>query len=136
MLPYQYIWGVINFGCGTGKHDIELSKPGYHCTGIDISPLMIEIARKNADSCGCDIKFEVADIRTYETEKKYDAVISLFHVMSQSVNETHKMRYFFKPELKFFLEEAGFELIDTLDCNTLGETDYNSWTSYFIAKAV
>lgn len=39
---------IINFGCGTGRHDIELSKRGYECTGIDMSQLMIEIANKNA----------------------------------------------------------------------------------------
>ena len=46
------------------------------------------------------------------------------------------MRYFFKPELELLLSESGFELIDTIDSRTLGETDYNSWTSYFIARAV
>ena len=30
------IQNIINFGCGTGKHDIELAKFGYHCKGIDI----------------------------------------------------------------------------------------------------
>ena len=39
---------VINYGCGTGRHDIELSKLGYDCTGIDMSPLMIYIARENS----------------------------------------------------------------------------------------
>lgn len=38
---------VINYGCGTGRHDIELAKMGYHCTGIDMSELMIEIANNN-----------------------------------------------------------------------------------------
>ena len=79
---------VINFGCGTGKHDMELVKLGYQCKGIDMSPLMIEIARQNSDSDGSRIAFEVADVRNYETDQKYDAVISLFHVMSyQNTNE-------------------------------------------------
>ena len=54
----------------------------------------------------------------------------------KTMNETHNMRYFFKPEIEMLLEEAEFELIDNLDCRTLGETDYNSWTAYFIARAV
>lgn len=212
---------IINFGCGTGRHDLELTELGYQCKGIDLSPMMIEIAKQNAKLSGSGIAFEVADVREYETQKKYDAVISLFHVMSyqntnedilrafqsarkslsddgyflfdawygpgvlsdkpcvrvkeiedeenrliriarpvmhdkknvvdvnyevliihkesgkvQTINETHKMRYFFRPELEFLLKEAGFELLDNMDCQTLDETDYDSWTSYFIAKAI
>lgn len=211
---------IINYGCGTGKHDIELSKMGYRCMGIDMSPLMIEIAQKNCKYEKISIDFSVADIRKYEPSEKYNAVISLFHVMCyqsnnediiaafqtarkalnkdglflfdvwygpgvlsdkpgirvkeieddrnkivriarpmmhdkknvvdvnyevliinketnevQTINETHSMRYFFRPELEYYLGEAGFELIDNLDCRTLGNTGYNSWTSYFIAKS-
>ena len=54
----------------------------------------------------------------------------------KKIEETHHMRYFFRPELEYFLQQAGFELICNLDCNTLEETDYGSWTSYFIARAV
>lgn len=46
------------------------------------------------------------------------------------------MRYFFRPELEFYLKESGFELLDNLDCMTLDKTSYNSWTSFFVAKAV
>lgn len=212
---------IINYGCGTGKHDIELSRIGYQCTGIDISSSMIDIAKKNAIYEKAQIDFSVADIRNYKTREKYDAVISLFHVMSyQSENkdillafesarrvldkggiflfdvwygpgvlsdkpnirikeidddknkliriakpimydrrnivdvcyqifilnkisgqakefkEIHTMRYFFRPELEYMLENFGFKILDNLDCNTLGKTDYDSWTSYFIAVAV
>lgn len=212
---------VINFGCGTGKHDIELGKLGYSVKGIDMSSLMIDIAKKNADRNSNDISFEVADIRNYEPKEKYDAVISLFHVISyqnnnedvlaafrtarkalesggifvfdiwygpgvltdrpvlrvkeiedennkliriarpilhdktnivdvayevlvidrktsvvRMINEIHKMRYFFKPELDMLLRQTGFEMIDNLDCKTLEATDFSSWTSYFIAQAV
>ena len=212
---------LINFGFGTGRHDIELVKMGYQCEGIDISPLMIEIAKENVSETGFNIKFSVADIQDYFSDSKYDAVISLFHVMSYQnenkdimaaflsarkvleqggvflfdvwygpgvlsdkptirvkeitddgikliriakpdmndkknlvsvnyevlvvenstgitkvINEIHNMRYFFRPELEFMLHESGFELIDNFDGSTLGETGFDSWTSYFIAKAV
>ena len=52
------------------------------------------------------------------------------------IQEVHSMRYFFRPELELLLKEAGFELIDNLDGQSLQETDYDSWTSYFIAKAI
>lgn len=78
---------VLNIGCGTGRHDVELAKLGYKMTGIDFSEDMIEIA--NADKGGMsENQFQVGDARNYRTDKKYDAVISLFHVMSyQNSNE-------------------------------------------------
>ena len=61
---------IINFGCGTGKHDIELSRMGYQCTGIDMSSMMIEIAKQNAENLKeHNINFSVADIRTYKERK-------------------------------------------------------------------
>lgn len=212
---------LINYGCGTGRHDIALSGLGYDCTGIDMSPLMIEIARKNSAGANTNVNFSIADIRTYEPTEKFDAVISLFHVMSYQngnddiiaafktarkaldrggiflfdvwygpgvlsdkptvrvkevttddyrlirmarpvmhdqkdtvdvgyeilviekatgqtkvIHEMHHMRYFFRPEIEFYLEKSRFELIDNLDCTTLGTTGYDSWTSFFIAKAI
>lgn len=210
---------IINFGCGTGKHDVELAGMGYQCMGIDKSQMMIDIAKKNSNGKD-NIDFSVADIRQYRSSEKYDAVISLFHVMSyqntnedilasfqsarsllgrgmfafdvwygpgvlsdkptirvkeiqddkyrliriarpvmhdktnivdvyyeifiidnltgetKTISEVHSMRYFFRPELESYLEKAGFELIDNLDCATMGTTDFDSWTSYFVARAV
>jgi len=214
------ITALLNLGCGTGRHDLALSQLGYDCVGIDMSPLMIDIARDNAKGKK-NVYFDVADIRGYEPQKVYDAVISLFHVMSyqnsnedilsafqtarkaldkeglflfdawygpgvlsdkpavrvkeiedeknrliriarpvmhdkenvvdvcyevlvidkesgktRMINEVHHMRYFFRPEIELLLKEAGFELMGNLDCRTLEDTDYNSWTSYFIARTV
>lgn len=215
------VHSIINYGCGTGKHDLELTKLGYICTGIDLSEIMIDIAKKNSQIVNEKINFSVADIRTYMPQEKYDAVLSLFHVMSYQnrnedviaafrsarkalekgglflfdtwygpgvlsdkpvvrakeiedeqykliriarpimhdeknvvdvcyevlvidkktnetkvIEEVHNMRYFFRPEIELFLQQTGFELVDSFDGNTLSRTSFNSWTSYFIAKAV
>lgn len=73
---------LINFGCGTGKHDFELSNLGYKMSGIDLSADMIEIAKKEAIKRNLSERFEIADVRNYFASEKYDAVISIFHVMS------------------------------------------------------
>ncbi len=76
------IKNIIIFGCGTGNHDFELIKRGYNCHGVDISSQMIEVAKRRAEEQNLKIEYEVADIRDYDPGNKYDAVISLFHVMS------------------------------------------------------
>ncbi len=54
----------------------------------------------------------------------------------KTIKETYSMRYFFRPELKMMLQMSRFELLDSIDCISLKETNYHSWTSYFIAKAI
>lgn len=85
---------ILNMGCGTGKHDLELCKLGYHMSGVDMSYDMIEIAKKTCELSGENIAFQVADIREYIPQKQYDAVISMFHVMSyQNKNEDVKKAF-------------------------------------------
>ncbi len=78
---------ILNIGCGTGRHDIELHKLGYKIHGIDLSAGMIRIAKDNAlDVDG--FWYEVQDARNFRVMKQYDIIISLFHVMSyQNTNE-------------------------------------------------
>ena len=52
------------------------------------------------------------------------------------IYETHSMRYFFTPEVIMLLNEARFDLIECVDCTTLGNTSFDSWYVYYIAKAV
>ena len=211
------IHNIIVYGCGTGKHDRCLKSLGYEIHGIDLSEDMV----KEAIAADREIMYEVADIRNYVPVKKYDAVISLFHVMSyqntnedikstfksarsalnegglflfdvwngpgvltdlpalrvkkvetdiyniiriarpemhantnivdvnyemivtekntkqtSELSESHHMRYFFRPEIEEYLYEEGFKLLSCVDCKKMGEPDFNSWTVYYIAKAV
>jgi len=77
---------LLNLGSGTGKHDYMLARWGYNIAGIDISAEMIELADKNTPAdIRSQLKFAKADIRSVQLEKKFDAVVSLFHVMSYQV---------------------------------------------------
>lgn len=70
---------ILDIGCGTGLHDFYFSKKEYQITGIDISPEMIKRAeKKNINNA----KFLVGDATEFCLNQKYDAVISLFHVLS------------------------------------------------------
>jgi len=42
----RYVKGkVLDIGCGAGRHSLYLQKQGFDVTGIDISPLAIEVCR-------------------------------------------------------------------------------------------
>ena len=79
---------LIDLGCGTGKHAFEFEKLGYEVTGVDLSSQMVAIANTNKEKNNSTISFGEGDIRNYRDSKKYDAVVSLFHVMSyQTTND-------------------------------------------------
>lgn len=71
---------ILNLGCGTGQHDRCLYRMGYHVCGVDLSQTMLVEARKHA--VAGKLEFFHGDVRNFDLGKTFDAVISLFHVMS------------------------------------------------------
>ena len=72
---------VLEIGCGTGEHAICLSKYNYKIFGIDMSNNMIKIAKsKNYDKN--KLKFKTLDVLKLNHKKKYDSIISMFHVIN------------------------------------------------------
>ncbi len=67
---------ILELGSGTGVHGIELKKNGFDIFGIERSETMVAEAILKGFAC------QVADIRNFKLTRKYDAVISLFHVVS------------------------------------------------------
>jgi cyclopropane fatty-acyl-phospholipid synthase-like methyltransferase len=53
---------AVDLGCGAGNYSIYLTEQGFDVTGIDISPVCIEIARGNAENKGANCRFIAADL--------------------------------------------------------------------------
>ena len=86
------IRSILDLGCGTGRHALPLSQRGYVVTGIDRSEKMLAYARKKAAGIEDRLTFKKGDIRTLELGAKFDAVISMFAVMSyQTTNDDLSM---------------------------------------------
>lgn len=69
---------LLELGCGTGRHAALFSSMGFEVTGVDRSEGMLDQARTNGPGC----RFLAADIRELALGRRFDAVVSLFHVMS------------------------------------------------------
>lgn len=53
---------VLELGCGTGRYTISFTKLGFDCTGIDITPAMLEVAKKKAKKEGLHLKLVEMDV--------------------------------------------------------------------------
>jgi len=73
---------ILDLGCGTGGHTIILAKRGYEVVGVDRSREMLKIARAKAKRTNLKINFREGDITNLDLHKKFNAVISMFAVMS------------------------------------------------------
>lgn len=213
---------ILDLGCGTGVHAEYLAGMGYRVHGVDVSPSMIQLARRRkqempAPTAGL-LSFAEGDIRTCAAGQSFDCVTALFHVVSyqntyedlravfhtahnhltpgglflfdfwhgpavlrdapaarikrwedgqtevirlaepvmhaernvvdvnytllvkdkgsgaiEEIRETHCMRYWFLPELVFFLSEEGFALREAGEWMTAAAPSANSWSVYLAA---
>jgi SAM-dependent methyltransferase len=75
---------ILELGSGTGRHGRLLAGMGFEVHGIERSPEMVSIARCADAGMTANGSFtcEVGDIRTTRLGRAFDAVISLFHVIS------------------------------------------------------
>lgn len=76
-LNYDRSLRIIDVGCGTGRHTIELTKRGYSVTGIDLSAAQLRRAREKAEQEQLQIPFVRCDARSLPFEQEFDAAIML-----------------------------------------------------------
>ncbi|MBI5162489.1 MAG: class I SAM-dependent methyltransferase [Magnetospirillum sp.] len=82
---------LLELGCGTGAHAEELARRGWRVTGSDFSRGMLDGARARAAALPPDLgqrlDFLEGDARTLRLERTFDAVGSLFHVVSYQTGD-------------------------------------------------
>lgn len=80
---------LLEFGSGTGKHGCILASRDYKIHGIELSSDMIAVSEK-ASGFTC----QQGDISKIRMNKFYDAVLSLFHVISYQVTNFQLLEVF------------------------------------------
>ncbi len=68
---------ILDVGCGTGRHAIELARRGYRVTGIDLSEAQLRRAREKAAEAGVDVDFQRYDARELPFDGEFDAAIMM-----------------------------------------------------------
>ncbi len=105
---------ILDVGCGTGRHAIELSKRGYQVTGIDLSDSQLARAREKAEEQNVRIAFLKHDARNLPFMDEYDLVMMLceggFPLM-----ETDEMNYEILKNATKALTKRGKIIFTTLN---------------------
>jgi len=83
---------LLDLGCGTGGHAIELASRGYAVTGVDRSRSMLQQAEAKALELGLDAahtpSFRHGDLLTLSLDETFDAALMMFAVLGyQHENE-------------------------------------------------
>lgn len=83
---------ILDIGCGTGRHAIELARRGYSVTGIDLSESQLVRARSKAQAANVAVTFLRRDARDFHFDEPFDVVIMLCEG-AFSLMETDEMNY-------------------------------------------
>jgi SAM-dependent methyltransferase len=99
---------ILDLGCGTGRHAEILSQKGYNIHGVDCSETMLAEAYRLEGSR--NLSFSKGDIRTVRLAKKFDVVVSLFHVMSYQTTTDDLLKAF--QTIAYHLDHNGLLIFD------------------------
>ncbi len=69
---------VLDLCCGPGVFTVPLALRGHRVTGVDLSPAMLDRARKRTADAGAQVTYVRSDARVYEAPDSFDAVLNLF----------------------------------------------------------
>lgn len=98
---------VLDVGCGRGASARHLAEAGYQMTGVDVSPLNVEVARRTAPTC----TFRLTDAGLTRLEGPYDAILSECALcLSGDMQSTlRRFRELLRPEGSLLLSDVTLE---------------------------
>jgi 2-polyprenyl-3-methyl-5-hydroxy-6-metoxy-1,4-benzoquinol methylase len=113
-INYNKSLKILDVGCGTGRHTIELATRGYSVTGIDLSESQLTRAKEKAVSNHLQIDFRLMDARKLPFSNEFDIAIMLceggFPLM-----ETDEMNFAILKSVTNSLDAHGKFIFTTLN---------------------
>ncbi|MEV7084149.1 class I SAM-dependent methyltransferase [Streptomyces sp. NPDC093516] len=108
---------VLDLCCGPGVFTVPLARRGHHVTGVDLSPAMLDRARKRSADAGERVTYVQADARAYEAPGCFDVVLNMFTSFGYFEDPTDNSRVLrtmytcLSPGGTLVLDLAGKELL-------------------------
>jgi len=100
---------VLDVGCGYGSN-FEYLRNATHITGVDVSPVMLGMARHHAQQLGLEVDLRQGDVEALDfPDRTFDTVISALATCSylNPLAALREMKRVCKPEGRLLLLEHG-----------------------------
>lgn len=140
---------ILDLGCGTGVHAVELSSRGYQVVGVDLSNTMLDLARNYNTQRGTAVSFIQGDMRQLNLEGVFDAIYcwsATFGYFDDSTNAQvlERVARALRPGGTFVLDVPNRDFIaprspsmawfDKPGCVCMDEMKFDYYTSRLITK--
>jgi 2-polyprenyl-3-methyl-5-hydroxy-6-metoxy-1,4-benzoquinol methylase len=105
---------LLELGCGNGRITINMAKQGFAATGIDISQLYIDEARKRSARMHARTNFILGDIRYIDKviHEKFDVIISIWTSIGFYDRKTDEI--IFKKVSRLLNKKGIFMILSTM----------------------
>ena len=117
---------ILDIGTGSGCIAISLAKnfPKSKVIALDVSEDALEVAKENAKLNNVSIEFIKADIFEYQSDKKYDVIVSNPPYVLESEKSLMKKNVLdYEPELALFVDDISplkyYESVANFSSNNL-----------------
>ncbi len=111
---------ILDMAAGYGRHAVILSKKGFQVTAVDLSEMLLNIARNNAEKENLNIEFVHSDIRRFSPDKKFDLIINLFTSIGYFDEDEENFQVLNKAYN--LLGENGYFVLDYMNKNFVQST--------------
>lgn len=105
---------LLDIGCGTGRHAVELAKRGYSVVGFDLSEGQLRLAREKAAAIGVAVEYQCRDATQPHFNQEFDAAI-MFCEGAFSLMETDEKNYAILKHAGAALRPGGKLMLTTLN---------------------
>ena len=104
----------LELGCGNGRISLNMAKQGFESTGVDISQLYIDEARKKAARMQVKVRFLQGDIRKIDqvVSGKFDVVMSIWTSIGFYDRKTDEL--IFKKVARLLRKNGVFMILNTM----------------------
>jgi len=69
---------ILDLGCGTGNHALELGRRGCEVVGLDLSKSQLAVARQKIRGKRLPVRFVQGDMARFHLRRQFDAAICMF----------------------------------------------------------